>query len=136
MSKKVLVEGEAVKKDGPFNTFFFYEEEFTLDDAVESIGQARSMIQAGLINERLRDKNDGFRRVRTCQVVSFEASKEEAKQGDLDKLLLKATELGCMPENIDNYRRPDYKMKALERAISLAEQKLKGFKQEQLEKID
>jgi hypothetical protein len=35
----------------------------------------------------------------------------------LDKLLMEATALGCKPDNIDNYKRPDHKLKALQRAI-------------------
>ena len=36
---------------------------------------------------------------------------------------MRAVELGCVPENIDNYRRPDYKAKALEKAIERAEKR-------------
>jgi len=117
MAKKAVCEGEVVVKDGASSAIEFYTQEFILDDAVKSLEQARSMIQAGLINERLRKEVQNYRRVRTCQVVSFESTTEKAAHSELDKLLLKATELGCMPENIESYKRPDFKAKALEKAI-------------------
>jgi len=86
-------------------------------DAVQNANQARSLVRKGLISERLRKKVHGFKRVRTCQIIEFTVTDETAEQSDMDKLFLEATELGCVPENIDNYKRPDYKMKALERAI-------------------
>jgi len=97
MAKKAVCEGEVVVKDGASSAIEFYTQEFILDDAVKSLEQARSMIQAGLINERLRKEVQNYRRVRTCQVVSFESTTEKAAHSELDKLLLKATELGCMP---------------------------------------
>lgn len=123
MSKLAKVEGEVVVKDGTGQAVEFYEEEFILDDAVRDTNQARSIIKKGLISERLRRKVQNFKRVRTCQVIEFTTTDEVAEQSDMDKLFLKATELNCVPENIDNYKRPDYKQKALERAIENAEKR-------------
>jgi hypothetical protein len=123
MAKKAMVEGEVVLKDGNTTDIHFYEEEFILDDAVKTLAQARSIIQGGLINERLRRNMPNFRRVRTCQVIEFGETTEKPEASDLDKLLIEATELGCMPENIDNYKRPDYKIKALERAVQKAKER-------------
>lgn len=117
MSKIVKVEGEVVVKDGTGTALEFYEAEFVVDDAVENENQARAMIQNGLLGDKLRRTIDGYKRWRTCAVVSMGASQEAAPDSDLDKALLEATKLGCVPENIENYRRPDYKLKALVAAI-------------------
>lgn len=137
MSKKVKAEGEYVVKDGyKSSSICFYEEEFILDDAVGSLSQARSMLQAGMMAERLRRTVENFVRVRTCQVVSFEETTESPENGDLDKILLRATELGCVPENIGNYKRPDYKIKALQNAIIVAESRIKEDKQVKLTNLE
>ena len=117
MSKLARVEGEVVVKDGTGQSLEFYEAEFVLSDAVQTANQARSLIRKGLISEHLRREVKGYKRVRTCQVVEFTTTNKVAEQSEMDKLFLEATELGCVPENIDNYKRPDYKQKALERAI-------------------
>lgn len=126
MAKLAKVEGQVAVKDGTGMSLEFYEEEFILDDAVKTAEQARSMIKKGLISERLRRTVQNFKRVRTCQIIEFTNTNQQAEQSDMDKLFLRAAELNCVPENIDNYKRPDYKQKALERAISLAEERLKG----------
>ena len=124
MGKLAKCEGEVVVKDGTHSAIEFYEVEFVMDDAVKTLEQARSMIQGGLISERLRREKPNYRRVRTCQVVSFESTEAKPEHSELDKLLLRATQLDCLPENIDSYKRPDYKMKALEKAIERAEARL------------
>lgn len=116
----VLVEGEVIVKDGTGSTIEFYEEEFVIDGSIDTIPMARSLIKKGLIGERLRKKVPGYRAVRTCQVISLSPTEQEAKQSELDLAFLKAIQLGCVPENIDSYKRPDYKLKALEKAIDLA----------------
>lgn len=130
MSKKVVVEGEVIIKDGSYAISEFYTEEFILDDAVKTAAQARSMIQSGLIAERLRRKTTNFRRVRTCQVIEFADASEKVENSDLDKALLRATELSCVPDNIENYRRPDFKLKALLNAIKAAEDRKAKAKSE------
>ncbi len=124
MAKLARVEGEVVTKDGSGLAIEFYEQEFILDDAVKTASQARSVIKKGLIAERLRRTIQGFKRVRTCQVIEFTDTNEKPEQSDMDKLFLRATELACVPENIENYKRPDYKQKALERSIALAEERI------------
>lgn len=128
MSNVVLVEGEMISKDGTGKRFEFYEESFVIDAEVDSIPKARSLIRKALINDRLQKKADDkglvypdFRRVRTLQVVSFEPTKEKAEHSELDRAVLRAIELDCMPENLDNYKRADYKLKALQKAIAEAE---------------
>lgn len=104
-----------------------YTEEFFLDDSVESKEQARQIIKRGLIIDRL-SKQTNFKRVRTCQVISFAPSDEKAENGELDQLLTKAAQLECIPVNINNYRRPDYKIKALKDAIEKTEARLSAPK--------
>lgn len=104
-----------------------YSEEFLLDDAIEDKHQARQIIKRGLIIDRL-SKQKNFKRVRTCQVISFESSAEKAENSELDQLLTKAAQLECIPVNINNYRRPDYKIKALQDAIAKAEERAKAPK--------
>ncbi len=122
MAKKAVVEGELKIREGHNINIEFYEETFLLDDSVASLEQARAIIKKGLLNERLR-KRDNFKGIRTCQVVSFTKTDEVAEAGDLDKLLIIATELNCIPENLVNYKRPDHKIKALEKAIENAKKR-------------
>jgi hypothetical protein len=128
MDNLVKVEGEMVCRDGTGRRFEFFEEEFIIDGSVDTIPKARSLIRKALIADRLQKKTDGknliypdFRKVRTLQVISMNATEEKAEHSDLDKAMLKAIELGCVPENLDNYKRSDYRLKALERAIAVAE---------------
>lgn len=129
MAKKAVVEGEVIVRNpnGGFD-IEFYEETFTLDDSVESLPEARQIIRKGLIVEKLRKTVKNFKRVRTVEVVSFDESQEQPDNSDLDKLLKKAAQLQCIPENIDNYKRPDFKLKALEKAIEKAEEMAKKHK--------
>ena len=120
MDNLVKVEGDLRIKDGSGMMIDFYEEEFILSDAIKNKEQALSLIRKGLITERLSRKVAGFKSVRTCQVISIEPTTEKAEQSDLEIILLKAIELGCVPENIDNYKRPDHKLKALQKAVELA----------------
>ena len=117
MSKLATCEGEVVTVDGKRSTVNYYSEEFVMSDKVETASQARSMLQAGLISERLREKVVGFRRVRTCQVVSFEDTDLAAASGEFDEVLLEATELGCVPEGFERYGTTESKVRALRTAI-------------------
>ena len=124
MAKRASVEGEYLERNpnGGLDIVPF-EEEFILDDTVESKDMARQIIKRGLLIERL-SKQKNFKRVRTCQVVSFEdAADESPENSELDQLLTKAAKLECIPPNINNYRRPDYKVKALKTAIEQAEKR-------------
>lgn len=131
MSKLVKASGQWVAKDGTGLAINYYDEEFVMDDAVQNAAQARSILHAGLLTQRMQDKADdypNFKRWRTCEVIDFCETKQKAEHSDLEKLMLRATELECVPENIDNYRRPDYKAKALETAIANAEARKKNSK--------
>lgn len=129
MSKKVLVEGEVrVRNSSGVVEIQFYEEEFNLDDSVQTLAQARQIIKRGLITHRLSKKIAGLKSVRTIDVTTFEDSTEKAENAELDVLLTKAVELQCVPANIDNYKRPDYKIKALEKAIKNAQERIEKAK--------
>jgi len=126
MSYLIKVEGELVVKDGAGRMIEFYEEDFILD--ISDKNKARSLIRKGLITERLQKKTHGFKSVRTCQVISIEPTEEKSEVSDLTTAMLKAIELGCVPENIDNYKRQDYKLKAVQKAIENFEQRKKAKK--------
>lgn len=137
MAKLARVDGQVVVRDGTGMALEFYEEEFILDDAVQSAAQARALIKKGLISERLRKTVKGYKRVRTCQVIEFTNTNAVAEQSEMDKLFLEATELNCVPENIDNYKRPDYKEKALRSAIEQAKKrKVKPDPMQDLGEVD
>jgi len=117
MPKLAKAEGQLVVKEKDGVSIEYYSHDFVLDDAVKTKEQARSMLQAGLLTEALKKEVPNFKRWRTCDVVEFTETTRKAEHSDLDKALLEATELGCVPEGIENYKRPDYKLKALQTAI-------------------
>lgn len=131
MGKLVKASGQWVAKDGTGLAICYFEEDFVMDDAVQTLEQARSILHAGLLTQRLQENHaeyPNFKRWRTCEVMDFQPVKDKAEHSELEKLMLRATELDCVPENIDNYRRPDYKAKALQTAIDLAEKRRKSEK--------
>lgn len=136
MAKSVTVEGEVVTRDGRGTAIEFYEKTFILDDAVQNESQARSVIRKGMITEALRKEVENFKHVRTCQVIEFKNTDEKPEASEVDQLLLKATQLGCVPDNIDNYKRADFKAKALEKAIAAHEARTLKEKKEDLEFVD
>ncbi|UOF77781.1 hypothetical protein [Caudoviricetes sp.] len=117
MAKKAIVEGEVLVKEGNTTNIEFYTEEFVLDDVVDSLEEARRLIKKALISDRLQRTVKNFKRVRTCQVIEFGGTTEKAENSELDQLMLQAVELDCVPENIGSYKRTDYKIKALQKAI-------------------
>ena len=130
MAKKALAVGEFLERNASGTLDIVpYEEEFFLDDSIESLDQARQVIKRGLIIDRL-SKQKNFKRVRTCQVTEFESVEAEAENSELDVLLTKAAQLACIPANINNYRRPDYKINALKAAIEKAEERAKRPKKQ------
>ena len=116
------VEGEMVIKENGNKSLEFYKEEFVLDGEIDTPQEARSIIRKGLISERLREK-PGFAAVRTCQITDFKETDQKLGNNDLDKVLYEAIRLNCVPENINSYKRPDYKLKALNSAIEKAKKR-------------
>lgn len=130
MGKLAKVEGEAtISGASGMTEIEFYEEEFILDDKIGGKGEARQLIRRALLVPRLQKKIKGFRRVRTCQIIEFKDTSEKPQDGELDLLLKRAMDLNCIPLNIDNYKRPDYKIKALKAAITDTEARLEKKKQ-------
>jgi hypothetical protein len=125
MAKKATVEGEVIVVQNNAKSVEFYSEEFVLDDTVPDIARARSIIQGGLIAERLRKTVKGYKRWRTCEVTALVDTAGKAEESELQKLLMEATALGCLPDTIDSYRRGDHKEKALRKAIDLHKERLK-----------
>lgn len=118
MGKLAKTEGEVFVRTNAKTTILqFYEEDFILDDSIETLAEARSFIQKGLIGERLRKKIEGFKAVRTCQVIEFTNTDEEPQVSEFEKLLVKAQRLGCVPQSLDSYDGDKAKIKALQKAI-------------------
>lgn len=131
MGVKAKAEGELVVKSGSAAEIIFYEEDVILSDEVKSEGEARRLLKGGLIDDILRKKYDNFKRTRTCQVVEITEVKEKPENDELQLLLIEATKLDCVPENIENYKRPDYKVKALEKAIARAKERMEKQKKKE-----
>lgn len=130
MAKKILVEGQFSLRNKSGIEVQFYEEEFVLDDSIMSVEQARQIVKRGLISDRLSKKIPGFRRALTIEVRKFEDTEENPENAELDLLLTKAVALNCVPINIDNYKRKDFKIKALEKAIETALDRLKSSRKQ------
>lgn len=116
MSTVYTVEGELFTKDSNGTTMEFYQEDFVIDGDITN-NEALSLIRKGLISERLQRKVNGFRRIRTCQLVDSKPSTDKPEDSELTRTLTEAINLGCVPQNIDNYKRKDHKLKALQKAI-------------------
>lgn len=136
MSKKAYTEGEVLVKDGNTTNIEFYEEEFILDDCVQDIAEARRVIKKALIHDRLQKKISNFKRVRTCQVTKLISSDQASETSDLDKIMYEAIKLDCVPENIANYKRTDYKIKALQNAVDQKLSKMSGSNHKKSQEID
>lgn len=135
MTKKVKVEGQLVTRASHGGKDIEFFEEVFIIDGVKDIPEARMLIQRGLIQPRLERKIKNFHRVRKCDVVSIEDVDENAEDGEVSKLMLKALELNCVPLNINNYKRPDHKEKALKQAIEEAEKRLRKLEKKS-KKVD
>lgn len=136
MPNKAVCEGEVYIKEDGRSYLEFYTEEFVLDDSVKTINEARSVIHKGMIADRLRTSFPNYLKWSTCQVVELKETSEQSKTADLDKLLLEASRLNCIPDNIANYKRPDHKMKALQRAIDDAKSPKRVAKKEMMVRLE
>jgi len=95
-----------------------YEEVFELTEG--RVPEARAIIQnSGILDERLRKTKKNYRRWRTCQVIDVEGTTKEATKEEtkLHELLVEATKKGCLPATFKRLKRPESKIKALEKAI-------------------
>jgi hypothetical protein len=117
MAKLAKCEGQLViKRAGGLENEYF-ETEFTLSDSVETIAQARSIIQAGMLHEKLMKDVPQYKNWRECQVVSLESTSEVVETSEFEQLLLQCSEYGCVPENLSSYGTDASKTKALQKAI-------------------
>lgn len=124
MAKLAKCEGQLViKRAGGFENEFF-EAEFLLSDDVKDVHQARSIIQAGLLHEHLLRNVEQYKNWRECQVVSLESSSESVNTSELEQLLLKCSEAGCVPENLSSYASDKSKTKALQKAWEAHERRV------------
>jgi len=117
MAKLAKCEGQLVKKESGGMVNEYFETEFVLSDEVKDVHQARSIIQAGLLHERLIKDVPQYKNWRECQVVSLESTNAKAETGEFEQLLLKCSEAGCVPENLSSYSSDASKIKALTKAI-------------------
>ena len=136
MAKLAKCEGQLViKRAGGFENEYF-ETEFLLSDSVKDVHQARSIIQAGMLHEKLLKDVPQYKNWRECQVVSLEDSAEKADTSELETLLLKCSENGCVPENLSSYGSDKSKVKALQKAVENHEKRItKALEKEKAEAI-
>jgi len=128
MGKQVKVEGEVfIRTNAKTMILKFYEEDFILDDEILTLEQARSFIKKGLIKERLRKKIEGFKGVRTCQVIEFKDTDKKPEVSKYEALLVKAQKANCLPQSLDNYADEESKIRALNKALD-SEKKRKAQK--------
>lgn len=117
MAKLAKCEGQlVVKRAGGYENEFF-ETEFLLSDSVENVHQARSIIQAGLLHEKLLKDVPAYKNWRECQVISLDSVAGKIETSELETLLLKCSEAGCVPENLSSYASDKSKEKALQKAL-------------------
>jgi hypothetical protein len=119
--KIAKVEGEVVVKDGSGLRVEFYEREFELDDVVKDEGTARAVIRKALVADELRRSVEGYKRVRTMQVVSLESRDGAKAGGELDKLVVRALEMDAVPENLEKYGSVESKERAVRASIERVE---------------
>lgn len=124
MAKLAKCEGQlVVKRAGGFENEFF-ETEFLLSDEVQDINQARSIIQAGLLHEKLLKDVPQYKNWRECQVIELVDTNEKVESSEMELLLLKCSEVGCVPENLSSYANEKSKIKALQKAIERHEKRV------------
>lgn len=126
MGMLAKVEGEVfVRTEAKTVNIEFYEEDFILDDDIKEIAIARSIIRRAMIDQRLRKKVTNYKKVRTCQVISLEPVDKKSETGSMEKKLLEASKLNCVPQNLDSYANDKSKEKALDKAIETAKDRKK-----------
>ena len=124
MAKLAKCEGQLVIKQAGGMVNEYFEAEFLLSDDVKDINQARSIIQAGMLHEKLIKDVPHYKNWRECQVVSLESTDQKVNTSELEQLLLKCSEAGCVPENLASYASDKSKVKALEKAIERHEKRV------------
>ena len=106
-----------------------YEEVFELTEG--RVPEARAIIQnSGILDERLRKTKKNYRRWRTCQVIDVQGTTKEAtkEKTELHELLVKATEMGCIPATFKRLKVDKTKIKHLKEAIENKAKRVKKAK--------
>jgi len=124
MAKLAKCEGQLVKKEAGGMVNEYFEAEFVLSDEVKDVHQARSIIQAGLLHEHLMKEIPQYKNWRECQVISLESTNAKVNTNELEQLLLKCSEAGCVPENLASYASDTSKVKALTKALERHEKRI------------
>lgn len=124
MAKLAKCEGQLVKKEAGGLVNEYFEADFILSDGVKDIDQARSIIQAGMLHEKLMKDVPQYKNWRECQVVSLESTEQKVNTSEFEQLLLKCSEAGCVPENLASYGSDNSKVKALQKAIERHEKRV------------
>ena len=94
--------------------------EVTFKMAEDRKPEARAIIQnSGMLDEKLRKDKKGFKRWRTCQVINIEEieGKVDEAEKELEKLLIEATQLACIPIDYKSYANDKMRVGSLEKAI-------------------
>lgn len=93
-----------------------FEAQFTLREKNKDI--ARAIIQNGIVKDYLKENNEDYRSLRTCQV--FEAGKTKNTEATIDEemetLLAEASQNGVIPITLDEYGKRG-KKEALKTAV-------------------
>ena len=95
-----------------------YEVTFKMAEGRKS--EARAIIQnSGMLDEKLRKDKPGFKRWRTCQVTKIEEveGKVDESVKELEKLLIEATQLACIPVDYKSYANDKMRIDTLKQAI-------------------
>ena len=125
MAKLAKCEGQLVIKQAGGFVNEYFEAEFLLSDDVKDVNQARSIIQAGLLHEKLLKDVPHYKNWRECQVTSLEQSNDNVPTSKLEQLLLKCSEFGIVPDNLASYSNDANKEKALQKALTRHEERVK-----------
>ena len=96
------------------------------------ISQARSLIQNGLIIDALKAKYKNYKSVRECQVESITPVEAESSiDPEVQEMLSRATNLGCVPANYSTYKSDASRKRRLREALAAMDKKIEKEKAKQ-----
>jgi len=96
----------------------YFETVFELEEDREAY--ARAIIQNGLLQDQLKKEIPNFKRWRECHVKLIEKiskTEEASTDPEIEKLLIEATELGCLPPNYHSYKSDAARKRRLKEAV-------------------
>jgi hypothetical protein len=119
MATKFKVTGEYVSRKGEGRGELVpraYECEVVLP--TDDVGIARSAIQAGLVQDKVRGEvGESYVRVRTCFVKGGGKADGKVAFTEYERLLVECAERGCIPSEIVGYGEVSSRVEALGRAL-------------------